>query len=330
MEKRIWSMWWQGEVNAPQPVRLCLASIRRNANGAEVIVLDKNTYGQYVTLPGHILEKFSRGLITITNLSDCIRFALLREHGGLWLDSTILVLAPIPDEVFSLELFSLKRRLPEENAEAVVAGWKWSAYLVGGVKGMPLFNAMFNGFDTYWKEHSSLIAYLLVDYFFDIFTEMSQPLHDAAEAIPVYDGDSWDLLHRHNEVGDLNELNGMFQKLDWRVSYKVYAEGGMTLYGKALQAYDFALEDYVGKDSFTERISSRLMVLRQIPKKYRDFGAYVAVWELLDTCFGPVSHRIYIYIKRHLINAVKEQLKETATEALTASESEIGLDRFQI
>lgn len=317
-------MWWQGEDNAPLPVRLCLASIRRNANGAEVIVLDKDTYGQYVTLSEHILEKFDKGLITITQLSDVIRFMLLRDHGGLWLDSTIFVMAPIPDEVFSLDLFSLRRTPSEREAATIVAGQRWSSYLVGGAKGAPLFNAMCHCFDTYWGKHSFLIAYLLVDYFFDMLTEMSKPLHDAVAAIPVYNGDSWDFLHRRNEAGDLSELNGVFQKLSWKFTYRIYSGGGLTLYAKALQAYGLPLEDYAAKDGFAEKIWSRLATVQKIPKKCRDFGVRVAIWELLDTCLGPVSNRIYLYTKRHLISAVKERLRGTVKEALAAAESETG------
>ena len=57
MERWIWTMWWQGEESAPLPVKLCLASIRRNANGAEVVVLDRDTYRQYVTVPERILYR---------------------------------------------------------------------------------------------------------------------------------------------------------------------------------------------------------------------------------------------------------------------------------
>ena len=53
------------------------------------------------------MEKFSRGYISRTHLSDMIRLNLLYLYGGAWLDATVLVSNDIPEEYFREELFSL-------------------------------------------------------------------------------------------------------------------------------------------------------------------------------------------------------------------------------
>ena len=85
----IWVMWWQGEQAAPELVRMCIDSIRRNANGAEVVVITKDNYRDYVDIPDYIIEKHRAGVISFAHLADITRMFLLAGYGGLWLDSTI-------------------------------------------------------------------------------------------------------------------------------------------------------------------------------------------------------------------------------------------------
>ena len=73
----IWVMWWQGESSAPELVRMCIDSMRKNANGAEVVVIDKNNYYQYADIPSYIIEKHEKGYISFAQLSDIMRIYLI-------------------------------------------------------------------------------------------------------------------------------------------------------------------------------------------------------------------------------------------------------------
>ena len=59
----VWVMWWQGEDSAPELVRMCINSIRKNANGAEVVVITKDNFREYADIPEYIIEKHKRGII---------------------------------------------------------------------------------------------------------------------------------------------------------------------------------------------------------------------------------------------------------------------------
>ena len=54
--EKIFTLWLQGEDNAPPLVKACFRSVRRNCT-QELIVLDEKTVFDYITLPDYIMEK---------------------------------------------------------------------------------------------------------------------------------------------------------------------------------------------------------------------------------------------------------------------------------
>ena len=101
---KIFSIWLQGEKNAPDIVRACFRSIRRNCN-QELVVLDEKMLFEYITLPDYIMEKRRRGLIKNAHFADICRVELLYQYGGIWLDATAFVTAPIPDNIINQDFF---------------------------------------------------------------------------------------------------------------------------------------------------------------------------------------------------------------------------------
>ena len=108
LEGKIWMCWWQGEENAPEIVRACIDSVRRNAGGHEVVVITDENLSDYVDIPEWVLEKVRAGIMSRTHLSDLLRFALLAEYGGMWLDATFFCTGPL-EEHMSLPMWSIKR-----------------------------------------------------------------------------------------------------------------------------------------------------------------------------------------------------------------------------
>ena len=104
-DKYIWICWFQGMENAPELVKRCYASVKRNMPDKEIIVITKENMDHYVDFPDHILKKWKRGLITDTKMSDFLRMELLIRYGGLWMDSTIFLSGPIPNWVYEKDIF---------------------------------------------------------------------------------------------------------------------------------------------------------------------------------------------------------------------------------
>lgn len=102
--EKIFTIWLQGEENAPDLVKACFRSVRRHCE-QELVVLDENTVFDYITLPQEIVEKYRAGKIARAHFADICRVELLYEHGGFWLDSTGFVTAPIPDWIQKQDFF---------------------------------------------------------------------------------------------------------------------------------------------------------------------------------------------------------------------------------
>ena len=102
--EKIFTLWLQGEDNAPPLVKACFRSIRRHCK-QELVVLDENTIFDYITLPEEIMAKRRAGKIKHAHFADICRVELLYEHGGFWLDSTGFATGPIPDWIVEQDFF---------------------------------------------------------------------------------------------------------------------------------------------------------------------------------------------------------------------------------
>ncbi len=107
----IWSMWWQGTENLPDVVKICYAGFRKYCGSHPVKILTRENFRDYVDLPDYIFDRVDSGAITITHLSDIMRFYMLYHYGGLWLDSTIYITDGIPDAVFEADYYTVKLSL---------------------------------------------------------------------------------------------------------------------------------------------------------------------------------------------------------------------------
>ncbi|MBP3397713.1 MAG: hypothetical protein J6K82_02175 [Alphaproteobacteria bacterium] len=101
---KIFSLWLQGEENAPELVKACFRSVRKHCK-QELVVLDENTVFDYISLPDVIMKKRKAGKISHAHFADICRVELLYNHGGYWLDSTGFVTAPIPDWISDEDFF---------------------------------------------------------------------------------------------------------------------------------------------------------------------------------------------------------------------------------
>ena len=86
----VWFCWLQGLDDAPEIVKACYNSIKRNIPNREVKVIDAKNWKEYVELPDFIVKKWENGKIPAALFSDLLRLELLIKYGGTWIDSTVL------------------------------------------------------------------------------------------------------------------------------------------------------------------------------------------------------------------------------------------------
>ena len=103
-EERIFTLWLQGEEQAPDIVKSCFASIRKHCT-QPLVILDGKTVFDWITLPEAIVKKYRAGKIKPAHFADICRVELLHTYGGYWLDSTCYVSAPIPAWITEHDFF---------------------------------------------------------------------------------------------------------------------------------------------------------------------------------------------------------------------------------
>ena len=232
----IWVMWWQGEQSAPELVKMCIESIRRNANGAEVVVITKDNFRDYADIPEYIIQKHEKGYVSFAQLSDIMRVFLISKHGGLWLDSTIYVSQPIPEDIFSKPLYSLHTSYKKTP---FVQNDRIHCFVLGGTPGSKPFMFERELLSDYWKSRNVIIDYYLLDYsiMFQYFNlEDIKSLIDNLE--PTSEGlyELVSLLDKpYDEVRLESVLSAnLFSKLVWNEDWKKTSHGQQTNYSVLL------------------------------------------------------------------------------------------------
>ncbi|WP_242367908.1 capsular polysaccharide synthesis protein [Lactobacillus intestinalis] len=157
----IWILWWQGIDQMPLLVRNCIQSVKNNCGSRKVILITKKNLDQYFTPSERIKQLKKVNKIPMAHFSDVIRFNLLKEYGGLWLDATIFVTHKLSSDYFS-QFFTCSG-YPDEDYFFVTEG-NWCSFLMGGSPNHPVFQFMSAFYDLYWKDNDELIDYFIIDY----------------------------------------------------------------------------------------------------------------------------------------------------------------------
>lgn len=226
--ERIFSLWLQGENEAPPLVKACFRSIRRNCT-QPLVVLDEKTLGDYTELPGGIMDKYRRGLISHAHFADIVRVELLYRHGGYWLDSTDFVTAPIPDVIRDADFFVFMA------GENINPGHLIQNCFIRARKGACMLAAWRAMMLDYWTKEPRAIDYFQHQFMFRclvrhdpraaaLFTEMPRiaqdPTHtlwwEGAEGNPGTITGAFD-----REAFERLTAGAFFQKTSYKSSYAV-------------------------------------------------------------------------------------------------------------
>lgn len=173
LNNTIWTMWWQGEENAPLVIKECIRSMRLHSNGHPVVVLSEDNYMDYVQLPKNILQCFydsindrtslSKCTLDKTKLSDFIRLYLLSNYGGVWADASILFTNDLDDIFFENNWGTLG----QDNKWYIGRG-KWSAFFMSSHRGNGFCRFCYDMHVEYWNSERYWVNYLMIDHIFDI------------------------------------------------------------------------------------------------------------------------------------------------------------------
>ena len=163
--KIIWICWFQGMENAPKLVKECYESTIRNNRDFKVICIDESNFKDYVEIPEFIVEKFKKRKISYAHFSDILRLELLIKYGGIWVDATAWCSAPIPKELYELDLFCFKEH--NWGDETVNIG-NWFIISKSNSKILILTRDLLY---KYWKKNDIAQDYFIFHLFFKLATE---------------------------------------------------------------------------------------------------------------------------------------------------------------
>ena len=225
--RTIWIFWWQGLENAPNLVKVCFNSVKKNLGSDwDIIVLTENNYTEYVNFPTHIIEKFKSGVITITHLSDLLRLELLIKYGGLWLDATVFCSGRgIPISIIESDFFTFRTQKPGADGKATPL----SSWLMYAKTNNQLLIATKKLLYKYWEKNKSMMDYFLLHHFLSIVCDRNPNI---TNKIPPFCNSIPHILQLHlfDEYNETywNDLKRMtcFHKLTYKLDPNKCKEKG--------------------------------------------------------------------------------------------------------
>lgn len=93
--RKIW-LYWEDRPGSRRPpyLDLSLQTIRRHAGDHEVCLLDRKSVESWIDLPP-VVDRLAQ----LAHKADYIRYRLLHDYGGIWLDSDIVLMREIAPAV---------------------------------------------------------------------------------------------------------------------------------------------------------------------------------------------------------------------------------------
>lgn len=232
---KIWICWFQGMENAPELVQKCYNSVVNNNPNSEVIVITSENMSQYVTFPDYIIDKWKKGIITHTHMTDLMRLELLINYGGLWLDATVLCTGKAPDYFYNSELFFYQCLKPGRDGH----GNFISSWLINAKTNNKILMATRELCYEYWKENNSMWDYFLFHDFMSIVLEKYSI--DLGKIIPRDNATPHILLLRLFDFYDEKMWNAIKEQTQFhKLTYK-FSENDKEKKGTY---YKYILEEY--------------------------------------------------------------------------------------
>lgn len=215
--ERAFTIWFQGEEQAPPLVKACFRSMRKHLT-QELVVLDEKTLFDWISLPDYIIQKWKAGKILHTQFSDICRIELLYRHGGLWFDATDFVTAPVPKYIMDEDVFIFLGGEKVRGSYAFI-----QSCFIRARKGNPLLGIWQGANFTYWKDENSKINYFIHHLLLLLSTQVNETAARCFNSMPKVDQDPTHALWGEHCTDPYNEAefqlitkDAFFQKTDYK------------------------------------------------------------------------------------------------------------------
>ena len=226
----IWTMWQQGEAQMPETVRASMKTIKDFAerNGCEFILITDENLVDFIDIPTDIIEKYKRKELTAAHYSDIIRFSLLYQYGGIWMDATLFVSPYATVDMFKGDFFSLNHPpIHADEIERAIGDFKWSSFFLAGKKEKSYFKHIRDLYIYFIRKYPVFIHYLMLDYFILSEYELNDEFKDLVDELPVLAPAQrvWFLRDHANDIFDENVWTEVLKTTPiMKTTYKINPE----------------------------------------------------------------------------------------------------------
>ena len=205
--KNVYILWFQGECQMPLVSQICLEKLKSlNPDINITILTSENLKQHHIDIPDYILKKHQEGLISTTILSDLIRLVLLSNNQGLYLDSTIYSIKPLPNWYFDVPFFSINSRNLFETIGNIIRFDNYEfgeVYALGGTS--PLLYSMAKDiYFAYLKTHDVVPCYEFTYYIFRYLYYRCLPVREMINKLSANNKHS-ECLVNYFQDGDLTK-----------------------------------------------------------------------------------------------------------------------------
>jgi len=216
--RRIFSLWLQGVEQAPPLVRACLDSIRRQAAGAELVVLDGETVFNWISLPESIVERWKAGKMKAAHFADICRVELLYRFGGVWMDATDYLDAPLPEWLWEADFFVYQGGETVSGAYAGIQNC-----FIRAARGSYLLKVWREAILAYWAAEETAVDYFVHQLLLMLCVRENARCAELFKAMPCLDQDPTHMLwyayaDQPYDEAVLHQVcaEALFQKTDYK------------------------------------------------------------------------------------------------------------------
>ncbi len=179
--RTIWQYWENPDGTIPPLVQTCLNSVDKYKGKCNRIFLTPENVKEYVEIPQVFWNLKEKGIIKTAFFSDILRTCLLIQHGGIWIDATVLLTEELPAYITDADLFIFQNDLKID-----LDGLNMASYFISAKKDNKILKETLSALIKYWKENRFLVNYFTFLHTFTMVTQASKENKELFKNVPFF------------------------------------------------------------------------------------------------------------------------------------------------
>ena len=174
----VWQYWESKDGTIPPLVQACLNSVDKYKGNRKRILLNPENVREYADIPEIFWKLKEKGIIKTAFFSDILRTCLLIQHGGIWIDATVLLTEELPDYITDADLFVFQNDLKID-----LDGLNMASYFIASKPDNIILKQTLEALKYYWNENRFLVNYFT---FLHTFTMVTQKNKEDFARVPFF------------------------------------------------------------------------------------------------------------------------------------------------